>query len=459
MNIAMMTNSFAPLVGGVSVSVERLARGLRDVGHRVTIFAPDYPELEVSPKMGKQPGLCSDDQLQPGLPSAAHGPSQGDEEEDDLVRCPIMGSVGSFPLPSVFALKPFQEFKKRRFDLIHVHHPMFMGNIAWALSNIHHLPLIFTWHTLYGQYMHYLGWMRQLEHQAKEGRTEMVRDLASKIHSFICEKVVSWYIGAFARRCNLVLVPSPGIKEILGQQAEDTPVVILPTGIPDLFFAGPDQEVREIRQRWAPGGRHLFCTVSRLGKEKNITFLLQAAAAYKKKRGDSFRLLVIGDGPEKEQLEEEANDLELTGQVSFPGSIPNERLNAFYHAADVFLFSSKTETQGIVLLEAMAAGIPVVALEASGVRDVVVDGSNGRLVNEALEEFVSALDHLCHDEETYRNCAQAALKTARSYSTAAVATLAENTYLEAIAGHRKETAHDLQTVSVVSENSGSDLPH
>ncbi len=433
MNIAMMTNSFAPLVGGVPISVARLARGLRDSGHSVTVFAPEYPESQ--------------------------GKSGPENKEEDVVRCRTFGSAGSFVAPSFFDPRPFKEFRRRRFDLIHVHHPMLMGNVAWVLSGLHDLPLVFTWHTLYSQYMHYLGWMRSLENQAERGRTAVGRKMAAKLNSLICQTVVPWYIGAFARQCDRVLVPSPGIRKTLSERTGDLPVQVLPTGVPESFFTCQDEDVKNIRRRWAPDGRRLFCTVSRLAKEKNIAFLLRALTAFKGRGGEPFRLLVIGDGPQREQLESEVDRLGLAEEVSFLGSIPNDCLTAYYHAADFFLFSSKTETQGIVLLEAMAGETPIIAVEASGVRDVVKNGENGRLVNEAEEDFAAALSQMCRTPEIYRRCAGEALATARRYSVAHIAALAEDTYLEAIAHRRKEAVHDRQTVHLVSETSGTDLPH
>lgn len=425
MNIAMMTNSYAPLVGGVPISVQRLAGGLREAGHSVTIFAP-----------------------------GEGGPGEAADDGQDVVRCRVAGSAGAFRVPSLFCSAPYREFRRRRYDLIHVHHPMLMGNTAWALSRLHDLPLVFTWHTLYWHYLHYLPGIGKLEPGGKGLRGKA----AGRLHKYLSEKFIPRYIYWFARQCDRVFLPSPGIRDEVARKLEAGRVRLLPTGVPEHFFTVPEAARRAVRQKWADG-RLLFCTVSRLGREKNIAFLLEAASAFKSLYGSSFTFLVIGDGPERQTLEQRAAELALGDCVKFLGPRANSELAAYYAASDLFLFASKTETQGIVLLEAMAAGTPVVAVRASGVNDVVSDGKNGRLTADSVEDFVAAMCGLCADPAGRQAAAMSARELARRFSTAGIAARAETAYREAVALKEAGKKHDLKAMYAVSETARSNKPH
>lgn len=148
----------------------------------------------------------------------------------------------------------------------------------------------------------------------------------------------------------------------------------------------------------------------------------------KRQIGDTFQFLVIGDGPQRQELEEEIENLGLDGNVTFLGTLPNEEIAAYHCASDLFLFASKSETQGIVLLEAMAGGSPVVAVEATGVCDVVQDGRNGFLSAESEEEFAYLAEQLLHDTKLYQRLSEGAMETAEHYLNSSIAWIAECNY-------------------------------
>lgn len=138
-----------------------------------------------------------------------------------------------------------------------------------------------------------------------------------------------------------------------------------------------EQKAKEIRKTYKGDKKHLFVTVSRLEKEKNYEFILRGIAKIKEEAGDDFHVMILGDGSQKGELKTKAALLGIGNLVTFVGNVKNEDVKHYVHAADLFLFASKSETQGIVLAEAMAAGTPVVAVHAVGSDDIVKDGVNG----------------------------------------------------------------------------------
>ena len=352
MRIAMMTNNYKPFVGGVPISIERLADSLRDLGHTVYVFAPDY----------KSPV----------------------DDGEYTFRFPTMKRkvAGAIPIPNVIYSYVKKTISTLDIDLIHVHHPVMIGNVATRLGKEFHIPVVFTYHTRYEQYLHYLKPFGYLQNKANQGKL-----VEAAIIDFVQQQVIQRYLNHFLEKCDMVFAPTKSIQDYLEPFHIDTPISIAPTGLPSANFER-HAEATDLRKRYLQGKKYLFCTVSRLAKEKNLPFLLQGIAAVKEQLGDIFNLLILGDGPEKENLIALSRTLEIDENVFFVGEVPNQEITSYHQACDLFLFSSKSETQGIVLLEAMAAYLPVFAIHATGVSDVVVNGENGVLSSDSIEDWV-----------------------------------------------------------------------
>ena len=160
--------------------------------------------------------------------------------------------------------------------------------------------------------------------------------------------------------------------------------------------------------------------------------------------GNDFQLLIIGDGPQKQELEQYAHELDILENITFLGTVPNEEIAAFHCASDLFLFASKSETQGIVLLEAMAGKSPVVAVKATGVCDVVRNGQNGYMTEEREEAFAEKIQQLLCDSELYNKLVEGAGDTAWRYRNEAVSWMAEYSYERVILaqkGHKNVFTH------------------
>ena len=393
-----MTNNYKPIMGGVPISIERLARGLESLGHEVTIFAPTYQEQR----------------------EMEEGDSMEEANVFRYATC-MKHFIGGIVLPNPFDIRIEKEFRRKAFDIIHVHHPMLIGRTAAHLSRKFQIPLVFTYHTRYEQY-------------------------ASCYTKGICklDRIMPLYLHGFLKRCDFVFAPTAGMQDYLTDichvPVENTG--ILPTGIEQANF---NVTAAEIRRLYGAEHMPLLLTVSRMASEKNVSFLLESLARVKALYRKPFRMLMIGDGPDKKSLEERSRMLGLQEDIVFTGTIPNERIAAYFKAADGFLFASKTETQGIVVLEAFAGATPVIAVKASGVEDLVDDGVNGILTGEDTEEYAARVTEFlkeacgCGMEEMpYRNacCSQMsenALQKAALYREEAVALKAVHYYNSVIA--------------------------
>jgi glycosyltransferase involved in cell wall biosynthesis len=337
MNIVMLTNTFTPHVGGVARSVSAFTAEYRRRGHRVLVVAPEFDN---------QPS-----------------------DEVDVVRIPAIqhfnGSDFSAVLPvSGLLTETLDEFQP---DIIHTHHPYLLGMTALRIARYRKLPLVFTHHTLYEQYTHYVP----LDSPAFR---RFVIELATR----------------FANLCDQVFAPSESIAALLRKRDVQAPITVVPTGVDVARFAQGDGAGFRAAHG-IPADAFVVGHLGRLAPEKNLEFLAGAVARFLKSAPDAHFLLV-GKGPSESTIRAVFEDAGLTERLHIAGILQPPELTDAYHAMDVFAFASKSETQGMVLTEAMAAGVPVVGLDAPGVREVVTDQRNGRLLHEeSVDTFAAAL--------------------------------------------------------------------
>lgn len=388
MNVWMMTNTYTPFVGGVARSVAAFTRECRKAGHRVLVVAPVYE----------------------GAPAS----------EPDVVRIPAIqnfnGSDFSFALPVPGYLTSY--FDECRPDIVHSHHPHLLGNTAVRIASRFNRPLVFTHHTMYEHYLHYVP--------AEAGRMR--------------EFVISLVTG-YCNLCDCVVAPSRSVAEILGERGVETPIEIIPTGVDVQQYEKGDGAAFRCRHG-IPRRAFVAGYVGRLAPEKNLPFLAEAMRAFASRTRRSH-FLVVGSGPSSQEIRKVFRDAGLRRRLHLAGSLEGQDLVDAYHAMDVFVFASHSETQGMVLTEAMAAGRPVVALDASGVREVVVDGRNGRLLDsQDPEEFAAAVGGIASASSQQREqLGRAAFETAREFSMERCARDLMAVY-ERLAGLRTVTAKD-----------------
>jgi glycosyltransferase involved in cell wall biosynthesis len=334
MRVALFTNNYLPFRGGVTTAVETLRAGLAAGGHAAWIFAPAARGAADPPFVFRYPSIPA-----PTYPGFA---------------VPVPGSPRLARVARDF-----------RPDIIHVQHPFLLGVTGRRLARRLGVPLVFTYHTRYEKYAHYVPLPERL-----------VAALAVRLS---CR---------FADRADLVVAPSASIAETLRARDVRAPIVVVPTGVPlDLFRPGDRAAAREALG--LPVGRLLCLYVGRLDREKSVERVIEAFALIAGALPDA-ELLLVGQGSHAEALRRRAEASPVGCRIRLAGGHAREALPPFYQAADLFLFASETETQGLVLAEAHACGLAAVAVRASGVDEVVVDGETGLLTKAAAQDLADA---------------------------------------------------------------------
>ncbi|HET9393149.1 MAG TPA: glycosyltransferase [Candidatus Rubrimentiphilum sp.] len=334
MRVGFFTEVYRPIINGVVASVDGLAGGLRALGHDVYCFAPHIP---------------------------------GSDEGDGALRMPSL----PLPISTPYRLTvPLVSRRNRRgiinhLDVLHAHSPFVTGWMSVRYARRLHVPLVYTYHTRLEEYVHYLPFDPKATRFAASTLTR-----------------------SFANLADAVIVPTPAMRQRLAEIGVTAHIEVVPSGI-DLEHFGSGKRRADLRQSLgARSGDRLLLFVGRLGREKNVEVLLDALTLTK----TSARLVIAGDGPEREALETRANELNLGGRVRFLGEVGRDELPDLYASVDAFVFPSVTETQGLVLVEALAAGTAVIAADAPVVREVL--GGAGRLVASSPEAFSEAIDAL-----------------------------------------------------------------
>ncbi len=363
MRILMMTNTYFPIVGGLEQSVYSFSEEFRSLGHEVLIVTPTYAGTPV--------------------------------EEPGVLRLPSLQKFNwtifsvNFPVSGLLT-RLMREFSP---DIIHSHCPFFMGDFALRLSRQHAIPLVFTYHTMFEEYMH---------------------DMPIKNDGFK-RFIVKLAVG-YANCVDRLIVPCESLQEILLKRGIKTLMEIVPTGVVLKHFQNGDGKGFRVRNGIPPDAL-VVGHVGRLAAEKNLDFLVNAMIALLKKEPRAHAL-IVGRGSSEKMIRDAFDKAGLKERLHWAGILQYQHLVDAYFAMDVFAFASLSETQGVVLIEAMATGLPVVALDAPGARDVVKDRYNGRLLEKMDQDsFVEALGWVlrCKPEEQ-QMLKQAAKTTAEKYS-------------------------------------------
>lgn len=343
MKIGLFSDTYKSQINGVVTALDILENNLRRLGHEVYIFAPAIPGYQ-------------------------------DEDPERVWR---FASLPFILMPEHRVTWPYsrrlRKFSELKLDLIHSHTPFFMGGLAIYLAKKYRLPHLHTYHTFFAKYGHYI-----------------------MMPQFINQKIAALATQWVCAQTQGVITPSLAMKRILESYGVSQPLYVIPSGIDiENFRTGHGAKI--FHRYDLPPAAKILTYIGRLAREKNLDFLLEVFAAVAAQRPDSY-LFFIGDGPERKDLAGRARQLGLAGRVVFTGYQPRTELPDFLAASQLFLFASKTETQGLVVLEALAAGVPVVAVAAMGVEDVLAPGRGGWLLPEDSAVFSQKILEILSDQ-------------------------------------------------------------
>ena len=358
MKIGIFTDTYTPEINGVVTVLEMMTRELNREGHKVYIFCPSYPT--------------------------------GDDFHTTVYRFP---SVKFIFYKGMRVAIPYNRCALRlipSLDIIHSHDPFSMGLLALWASRRYHIPHVHTYHGLYMDYRRYLP--------------RVIRPTPG---------VVKSVSRLLCNRYNAIIAPSDQMKRELEGYGITRPIYSLPFGVDPEEFS---HEIRwNAREKLNLPTEDLLLYAGRLGVEKNLVFLLRSFRRLLSIRPGA-RLIIAGDGPQRQILEKLTIDLGIAPYVVFTGFLPRKDLIDLYKQT-LFVFTSKTETQGLVLVEAMMAGATVVAVGVMGPLDIISSGETGVLVKEDEDEFARACCVLLEDPKERQRLGIAAREWAISQSS------------------------------------------
>ncbi|MFZ2192775.1 MAG: glycosyltransferase [Candidatus Moraniibacteriota bacterium] len=384
MKIGIFTNNYLPNPYGVTRSIETFRSGLEKQGNEVFIFAPFWK------------GYIDSD--------------------SNVFRYPSIDIEIKFrfPLAIPYSWKIRRVIKKLDLDVIHAQHPNLLGSVAMKWARRKKIPLIFTWHTLYDQY------------------TNFVPFIPPKISAnYIIKKAVD-----FANKSDVVIVPTDSIIPILRKWGvKNKNIVPIASGVLEEEFVDSDRN--KIREKYnIKDDEIVLLMVSRLTSEKNVEFVFRSVKNILKK--ENVKFLVVSDGYLMLKLKEFCAKENISEKVIFCGEVKREEIKNYFAAADIFVYGSKSETQGMIITEAMYMRLPIVALNATGINSLVLNKGNGFLVSENEQEFEDAVLKLINDKDLREKFSETSARIAKMKFTSSVcANRMLELYREAIANYKK----------------------
>jgi glycosyltransferase involved in cell wall biosynthesis len=381
----MLSDVYFPRVNGVSTSIKTFHKELTGLGHEVTVVAPEYHR---------------DDSRYPWLYRVPSRNIPFDPEDRMMKR------------KYVHAL--FETLQKDKYDIVHIQTPFIAHNVGIELARKSQIPVVETYHTHFEACLHhYLPVVPR-----------PVTRLAAR-----------WFNRRQCNRVDGLIVPTRTIQDLLTSQGIHVPIEVIATGIDDFFFTQGDgarfRSTHNIEHE-----RPVLVHIGRIAYEKNIDFLLHSLDVIRKTIPDIL-LILAGEGPAKNHLQALARTLRLENNILFVGYL--DRATALldcYSAGDVFIFSSKIETQGLVLLEAMAQGIPVVSVSSLGTGDILNAGKGSLIAEENTGDFSGKVVQLLLNPRLHARLSSEARDYARSWSAREFAVKKENFYRRIIDSYR-----------------------
>lgn len=389
MRILMISDVFFPRINGVSTSIKSFRDELIKQGHQVTLIAPQYP---------------GSDNLQY-------------TDDADIIRIKsrqVIFDPEDRLMNKKHIFRHLEKLKKNNFDVLHIHTPFLAHYAGLKLARLLNIPTVETYHTYFEEYLfHYIPFLPR----------RWLKTLARNFTRSQCNKV------------NAVIVPSTAMQETLsGYGVNNQCSTIIPTGLNlEEFRGGNALQFRHKHD--IPAERPLLVHIGRVAHEKNIDFLLHMVDTLRHSLPDIL-LVITGEGPALNHLKTLSHQLRIHNHVKFIGylSRENELLDC-YRAGDVFVFASHTETQGLVILEAMACGTPVVSLAKMGTIDILRPQKGALIAEDNPAEFAEKVKQLLADPALHEHMSKEAVEYARTWSTQTMTHKLLEFYLQVMNNH------------------------
>ncbi len=373
MRIGIFTDTYPPFINGVSTSVVMLKKALEQKGHDVYIVTVNNENLKYKY-----------------------------EEDEKIVRIPgVPTGIYDYRLTGIYPLVALNKIRKWKLDIIHSQTEFSVGTFARIISKQFRIPLVHTYHTMYEDYVHYI---------TKGYFNGASKKIVEYLTLFYCDKTISELI-----------VPTKKAYELFKQKyMVDRNVYIVPTGIEvERFYKENNKQLNIVKKRKELGinkDDFVILFVGRIAQEKSIDILLESMPLLIKECGKKIKLLIVGDGPDLNDNKKYVRDNKLEKQVIFTGKVPWENIPEYYLISDVFATASTSETQGLTVIEAMAASLPVICINDESFKETVIDNLNGKIF-EDKEGYQKAVIELYKNKKLYAQLSKQAKNSAITHSS------------------------------------------
>ncbi len=369
MRIGIFTDTYPPYINGVSTSISMLERALKKKGHQVFIVTVNPENMTY-------------------------------KYEKNIIRIPgIPTGIYDYRLTGIYPIRAIKTIKKWNLDVIHSHTEFGIGTFARIIAKQLNIPLVHTYHTMYEDYVHYI---------TKGYFNDTSKKIVEHLTKFYCDKTAK----------ELIVPTKKAYDLFIEKYKVNKNVHIIPTGIEiEKFYRQNinENKLQKLKEKLGIQKQDfVILYVGRLGEEKNVDFLIENQEFLTKKNKNA-KLLIVGDGPDYKKYTEKAKKMNLEKEIIFTGKVPYNDISYYYNMGNVFVTASTTETQGLTIIEAMAASIPVVCIDDDSFKKTVVNNLNG-FIFKNKKEYRKYIELLMDDQEKLKRLGEQAKISTIEYS-------------------------------------------
>ena len=404
MSIGIFTDTYPPYINGVSTSIQMLERALKKKGHQVFIVTVNPENMTY-------------------------------KYEKNIIRIPgIPTGIYDYRLTGIYPIREIKTIKKWNLDVIHSHTEFGIGTFARIIAKQLNIPLVHTYHTMYEDYVHYI---------TKGYFNDTSKKIVEHLTKFYCDKTAKELIVPTKKAYDLFIEKYKVNKNIH----------IIPTGIEIEKFYKENLNINKLNNLKETLNikkeDFIILYIGRLGEEKNVDFLIDNQE-YLSKKYNKTKLLIVGDGPDIEKYKTKTKKLKLENNIIFTGKVPYENINYYYNIGNVFATASTTETQGLTVIEAMSANLPVICIDDESFKKTVIHGLNGYIFKNK-KEYRKYIEELIEDKHKLKQLGNQAKISTTEYSSKYYAERVLDVYKKTISENKKSKTFFGRTKDVIKK--------